>query len=75
MKVYSKKVQSAKCRLKIDRKKKEYQEWLASLTDEEREKHFAEKEKSAERGRKALVQLLTLTSVIDDRYTIKGGRK
>lgn len=72
MKAYSSKVQSAKYRLEADRKEKQYQEWLASLSDEEREKHFAEKKKSAERGRKRLAQLLTLTSVLGGDYTIKG---
>ena len=75
MKAYSSKTRRAKGKLESDRKEKEYQEWLASLSEEEREKHFAEKKKSAERGRKALAQFLTLTSILDDRYTIKGGRK
>ena len=73
MKAYSSKVQSAKCRLEADRKEKEYQDWLASLTDEEREQHFAEKEKRAERGRKALAQLSAL-AIIAGEYAINGGR-
>ena len=76
MKAYSKKVSGAKYKLEADRKEKEYQEWLASLTDEEREQHFAEKEKRAERGRKTLVELLAIRSIVDKYSTkINGGSK
>lgn len=75
MKAYSKKVSGAKYNLEIERKKEEHQKWLASLTDEEREQYFAEEEKKRKRGRKALAQFLSLASVIDEYYTIKGGRK
>ena len=77
MKAYSDRVRRAKERLEADRKEKEYQEWLASLTDEEREQHFAEQKKRAKEGEKALAQLLALRSVFDKHgaYTITGGRK
>lgn len=75
MKELSKKVQAAKYNLEIEQKKKEREEWLASLTDEERAKYYADKEAARKRRQKALLQFLALTSQFNGPYHINGGRK
>lgn len=69
MKAMSKQVQSARARMEAEQREKEYQEWFESLTDEEKEKHLAEKKASAKRGERALLNLMAMNAAFNGPYS------
>ena len=68
MKCYSTKIQNAKANADYQERRKKRQEYLDSLTPEERQKYFENEKKSSDKAKKLVAQLATLSVMLGDNY-------